>query len=170
VLSLLGAPVGDGTPELLQTTFPGTGERTVDVLARVAPGQLVHVECQTRPEPGMALRMLDYRFRIMQAHPKERLRQYVLVLGEGAIADYDDPEARFRSGFETIYLRERDPAELLTDPRLAPFAALAGDAASAKDSSDRGLAFDPRTRRAAHRRTAAPQHGAGRHPAGPQYD
>jgi hypothetical protein len=69
--------------------------------------------------------MIGYRASIMRSHPGKQISQYVIVLGEGRVRSADDPENGFTLGLRTIYLRECDPAPLLSVPGLAPLAVLA---------------------------------------------
>jgi hypothetical protein len=67
--------------------------------------------------------MLVYRGLILREHPSQRLTQYVIVLGDGRVRshpDLRDLEARLT----VIYLRDLDPATLLSHPGLVPLAVL----------------------------------------------
>lgn len=91
------------------------------------------MEYETNVRAGFSRRMVEYRGRVLKRHPGERVRQYVLVLGDGDVDSCDDAEIGFALGLTPIYLREYDPAAFLTDPAAAPFAVLAaGDAQQRK--------------------------------------
>jgi hypothetical protein len=107
-----------------------------DLLCSAGPFQLMHVEYETSPGPDLARRMLEYRARIMKHYPDAQFTQYVIVLGNGVVKGHDDLE---RFGFvldlRVIYLRERDPAEFLTIPELAPLAVLARGSRAVRERS-----------------------------------
>lgn len=127
VLASLGLPVR-GPAALLRTEFPSPS-RVIRGDAVVGVGdELVHLEYERRPGPGMARRMLEYRSQIVNRHPDKRLWQYVLVLGDGLVDSCDDNVTGFTLGLRTVYLREQDPARFLVHPASAPLAVLcAGD-------------------------------------------
>ena len=110
--------------ERLSESLPASG-RFVDLLARTAPGRLVHVEFVTAVEPDLPYRMLEYRARIMRLHLGEVITQVVLVIGTGTMPEVltngDDLTARCHP----VHVRDVDPAELLATPALAPLAPLA---------------------------------------------
>jgi hypothetical protein len=97
-----------------------------DLLAGVGDDLLLHVEYESRSSGEIVRRMYDYRGRIMREHPGKRLEQYVIVLARGKVTGYADLELHgFALDLHVICLREHRPAEFLTRPLLAPFAALA---------------------------------------------
>jgi hypothetical protein len=123
--AVLGVPIDPAVPgagSRLPSTFPGT-TRTPDLLVRLRPGQLLHVEYQTTAGRGLALRMLGYRAAIMDAHAGEALTQKVVVLGDGTLDSID--HEGFRLGCGVVHLRDLPPADLLTRSSLAPLAVLA---------------------------------------------
>jgi hypothetical protein len=135
VLTWLKVPV-HGAVVPLPTEFTANS-RQLDLLAAVGPNNLVHVEFETSPTPDVAVRILDYRAQVMKQYPGKRLRQVLVVLATGPVASCDDPENGFYLGLNTVYLRDRDPAEFLADPALAPFTVLA---AGDRESRRRSLA------------------------------
>jgi hypothetical protein len=120
---LLGVEVV-GEPKVLPSVFSASS-LTVDLLLRVAPGRLVHVEYVRAATRDLVTRMLGYRWVVMRDHPDDLLSQHVVVLGEGRVRGHDDPA---RTGFwldlNVVYLREVEAARLLADVSLAPLAAL----------------------------------------------
>lgn len=108
----------------LSEALPATTQH-VDLLVESDPGQLAHVEFVRTVEPDLQVRMLEYRARIMRLHPGSSLRQHVVVLGPGDVPGRARDGAEFWLRLHVTYLRERDPAELLASPSLAPLAALA---------------------------------------------
>jgi predicted transposase/invertase (TIGR01784 family) len=107
-----------------------------DLVVQVGSDHVIHVEFETNPNRDLIRRMLDYRARLMHEYPGCRVNQYVVVLGRGSVADFDDLE---RFGFtldvHVVYLRDKDPTELLTKPLLAPFAVLAGGSRSEREQA-----------------------------------
>jgi hypothetical protein len=121
---LLNIPV-DGEPELLPSEFPAWSKR-LDLLIRVAPRRLAHVEYARRGEKAVVTQMLWYRCLVMRKYPDHHLDQYVLVLGGGRVRGHDDLEGRgFALKLALSYLREQDAQWFLNRPPLAPLAVLA---------------------------------------------
>jgi hypothetical protein len=75
---LLRVPV-NGEPEALSAEFTLTA-MSVDLLARVGPGRLLHIEYARRASRDLVARMLIYRGLIMQQHPKHHVSQHILVV------------------------------------------------------------------------------------------
>ena len=96
-----------------------------DLIAQTAPGHLTHVEFVRTPGTGLASRMLEYRARIMALHPGHTLTQHVVVLAQGTVPPLLHDGTEFTLRLHVTYLRDHDPASLLTDPALAPLAVLA---------------------------------------------
>jgi hypothetical protein len=97
----------------------------VDLPARVGENLLAHVEFTSTPTPDMAQRMLEYRARIMRWQPGTVLTQYVVVLAGGTVPEQLVNGDDFAMRLHVVYLRDHEPADLLTDPALAPLAVLA---------------------------------------------
>jgi hypothetical protein len=96
-----------------------------DLLISAGKNRLMHIEYETSPRRGLVARMFNYRARIMTLYPQARFSQYIIVLGNGRVHGHDDLRNGFILDLRVIYLRERDPAEFLEDPVLAPLAVLA---------------------------------------------
>jgi len=96
-----------------------------DLLITAGKSRLMHVEYETSPRKGLVARMFNYRARIMSLYPKTRLTQHVIVLENGRVRGHDDVRNGFLLDLRIMYVRERDPAEFLADPVLAPLAVLA---------------------------------------------
>ncbi|HST84303.1 MAG TPA: hypothetical protein VLL08_21380 [Kineosporiaceae bacterium] len=113
-----------GAPEVLPASFPAV-TKSADLLLRVGPGRLAHIEYARQATSDLVPRMLGYRSLIMLAHLGEQLTQYIVVLGGGRVRGHDDPTTqRFWLDLKVLYLRELDPAACLADAALAPLAAL----------------------------------------------
>jgi hypothetical protein len=120
---ILGVPV-NGEPVALSTEFKMT-KRAVDLLARVGPGRLMHVECTIRATQTLVARMLVYRGLIMQSHPKHHISQHIVVLGDGTVRGYDDFAGNgFALDLNLLYLRSADPQAFLDRAGFAPLAIL----------------------------------------------
>jgi predicted transposase YdaD len=104
----------------------------VDLIAAVDHNRLAHIEFVRRPEPDLPRRMLAYRSRIMNRHPKATLTQHVLVLAGGTVPTTltDGPDLTLH--LHVTYLRDTDPRTLLAHPSLAPLAVLARADSSAE--------------------------------------
>jgi len=118
----LQVPV-EGTPQFVSGSFPSETLYT-DLLARVGPGRLLHLEYMVRPDADVPVRMLGYRAQIMRRNPGMQVTQIAVVLGEGNLGDLVDPATGFRLGLRAIMVRDADPQVLLADPGLAPLAVL----------------------------------------------
>jgi hypothetical protein len=110
---LLGIPF-TGTPQILPADFP-VGKLSVDLLLRVGPKQIAHVEYTRKATGDMVARMMIYRGLIQRAYPKHHITQHILVLGDGSVRGHDQPD---RYGFSlhlnVVYLRRHDPASFST--------------------------------------------------------
>ena len=107
----------------LSEALPATTQH-VDLLVASGPGRLAHVEFVRRVEPDLALRMLEYRVRIMRLHPDTDVRQHVVVLGAGHVAGEFAFGGQLRFSVDVTHVRDRDPAEMLANASLAPLAPL----------------------------------------------
>ncbi len=119
----LGAGL-DGQAELLSGSFPAQTLHA-DLLVRLGPQRLLHVEYMRDAQPDLSVRMAGYRFRIMEKHPGHGIQQFAIILGDGHVISCDDPHNGFFLGLRTIYLRDCPPEPLLAQPALAPLAVLA---------------------------------------------
>jgi hypothetical protein len=124
----LGVPVAGGRAEpiRLSESVPVASTRAVDLLLAAGPGVVVHVEFQTKADPGFALRMLDYwiRLRALPELEGRTIHQHVVFLGRGRLpAGLVAPGLDFRYPVHRVI--DEDPALFLVDPSMAPFAALA---------------------------------------------
>ena len=98
-----------------------------DALLLQAEDTILHVEFQTRPDPEIPFRMLDYCMRIYRRFPKRQLLQVVVYLKPSQSADvYQDvfELPRTRHEFDIIRMWEQPYSELLTKPGLLPLAIL----------------------------------------------
>ncbi len=129
----LGIVADPGTVRLSEALPSAT--QYADLLVGAGPGQLAQVEFVRRPARDLAARMLEYRARIMRLEPSAGLRQHVVVLAEGLVANELSDGDRFFARFDVTYVREESPAWLLSQAGLAPLASLGKVARS----SDRPL-------------------------------
>ena len=144
-------------PEILNSEFLAE-TRTADLIAKIGPRRILHVEYVRKLEPNLAARITNYRSHIMREHPRMSISQYAVVLGRGRVESCDDPETGFALGLREVYLRDCDPATFLGTPDLAPLAVLAGGdqqtRAQALIDSLRIAEEQPEDRRAAMREAA----------------
>ena len=120
---LLGIPVV-GEPVALSGEFP-MRKRAVDLVARVGPRRLLHVEYVTAVSWRLVPKMLLYRGLIMSRHKFHHVTQYVVVLGRGTVRGHDDYAVNeFRLNLHPFYLRDADPEQFLNDAHFAPLAIL----------------------------------------------
>jgi hypothetical protein len=96
-----------------------------DLITRVGPGRLAHVEFVRRPTADLPYRMLEYRARIMRREPGVSVSQYVVLLGEGSTDERMVDDHGMALDFTVVRLRDHDPAAFLTSASLAPLAVLA---------------------------------------------
>jgi hypothetical protein len=95
-----------------------------DLLTTAGKNRLMHIEYETSPRKSLVPRMFNYRARIMTLYPKTRLTQHVIVLGNGRVRGHDDVSNGFILDLRIVYLRDRDAAEFLQNPVMAPLAVL----------------------------------------------
>ena len=108
---------------------------TADLLTTAGKNRLMHIEYETSPRRGLIARMFNYRARIMMLYPRTRLTQHVIVLGNGRVRGHDDESNGFILHLHVVYLREREAADYLKDPVLAPFAVLTRGRRAARERS-----------------------------------
>jgi hypothetical protein len=114
-------------PVVLSTSFAyPVGALYADLVMRVGPGRLVHIECERKLSADeMVARMLGYRGVIQRRHRGEVLSQYLLVLEGGRVSEFIDPVLSwFWRRLGVLFLRDVDPEMLLAEPSLAPLAVL----------------------------------------------
>jgi hypothetical protein len=120
---LLGVPI-TVSPQAINATFPAT-TFSADLLARVGPNRLMHVEYVRKGSDELVPRMLIYRGLILRDHPKHVVSQHVIVLGEGRVQGHDDfAKHGFTMDLHVLYLRDADPQRFLGHPNFAPLAVL----------------------------------------------
>lgn len=99
-----------------------------DALILLQSKQLVlHIEFQTRPDPKISSRMLDYFIRIHQRFPKKEIRQFVLYLKKTNSKLVQQTSFQFQKTshhFDVIRLWEYPPDNFLSKLGLLPFAVL----------------------------------------------
>lgn len=119
----LGIPADPGAIRLGEA-LPAT-TRSTDLLVGCGPGLVAQLEVVHEPDEDLPWRLLEYRARLHRREPGVRLSQHVLVLGGGSAPGILDDGAEVWARFHVTHLREQDPADLLADPALAPWACLA---------------------------------------------
>lgn len=87
---LLGLDIEDDSVELLPTEKHRIELRHADLVVRVRQRDsqehfILHVEIQNSNDAQMSLRMLRYYTDIQLAYPSERIRQYMVYIGEGGL-------------------------------------------------------------------------------------
>ena len=113
-----------GEIEHLPSEFPSWSKRA-DLLLRVGPRRLAHVEYAYRGDKTIVPQMLWYRCLIMRKFGQDVLDQYVVVLGSGKVRGHDDFEGKgFALKLGLVYLRERDPKWFMDRPSMVPLAVL----------------------------------------------
>jgi hypothetical protein len=122
----IAVSTGGGQPELLSASF-ASPERTLhaDLLLRVGPTRLVHVEYERRPSVDLIARMFVYLLAILNHHSGAKVSQHVVVLGTREIREYPGTAVHvFWKSVSVCFLRDVDPARFLKEVSLAPMAAL----------------------------------------------
>ncbi|PZO15790.1 MAG: hypothetical protein DCF25_13115 [Leptolyngbya foveolarum] len=102
--------------------------RADSVIFLQAENIILHLEFQTRADPKMPFRMLDYCVRLHRQFPDKELRQFVIYLKPSRAASvYQDvfELPRTRHEFDAIRLWEQPAEQFLSDAGLLPFAPLA---------------------------------------------
>ncbi len=89
---------------------------------------ILHLEFQTRPDPEIPFRMLDYWTRAQRKFPTRQIKQIVIYLtpSESSLVYQNYYQAtKTRHEFELIRLWETEPRTLLQNAGTIPFAVLA---------------------------------------------
>lgn len=98
--------------------MPTTRNLRADSVGRDEANALVQVECQTRNDPKMAVRMLNYGAWLLEDEGVFPL-QYVLYIGSGPLTMPDAVSAeRLHYSYVLVDLRELDGEPLLASPDL----------------------------------------------------
>jgi hypothetical protein len=125
---VFGIPVtlDSAAPELLSGSLVVPDkEFRADLVMRIGPGRLAHLEYERRPSGNLVERVLHYRSLIMLRNRKAILNQLVIVLGRGSIEDHPDPVMRmFWRTVRLTFMPDLDPAVFLNNVSLAPCAVL----------------------------------------------
>ena len=123
---LLGEPVS--LIELKPTELSSEPIRADSIVLLQSTETILHIEFQTRPDPDMPFRMLDYCVRIYRRFPNKKLRQVVIYLKPTQSQEvYRDTFElpRTRHEFDIVRLWEQPSSALLSSPGLLPLAVLA---------------------------------------------
>ncbi|NER24542.1 MAG: Rpn family recombination-promoting nuclease/putative transposase [Symploca sp. SIO1C2] len=122
---LLGKPIT--LTQLSPTELSLEPIRADSLILLQSENMVLHLEFQTKPNPDIPFRMIDYRCRVYRRFPKKSMRQVVIYLCQS-----DSPLVhqntfsipRTRHEFEVIRLWEQPTGAFLGSPGLLPFAAL----------------------------------------------
>ncbi|PZV13226.1 MAG: flagellar assembly protein H [Leptolyngbya sp.] len=88
---------------------------------------VLHLEFQTRPDPDIPFRMLDYRARVYRKYPNKIMRQVVIYLkqtGSDLVRQTSFQLEQTRHEFAVVRLWEQPATLFLQYPGLIPFATL----------------------------------------------
>ncbi len=88
---------------------------------------ILHLEFQTKPDPAIPFRMLDYWTRAKRKFPHHYLKQIVIYLtprDTAVVYQNYYQEERTRHEFDIVRLWEREASALLDNPGTLPFAVL----------------------------------------------
>lgn len=88
---------------------------------------VLHLEFQTRPDPDIPFRMLDYRARVYRKYPDKTMRQVVIYLkqtGSDLVRQTSFQLEQTRHEFAVVRLWEQPATLFLQYPGLIPFATL----------------------------------------------
>ncbi|MDE3195345.1 MAG: hypothetical protein KGN84_03310 [Acidobacteriota bacterium] len=116
--SVLGEWVGVRVARWHNTELPVASLRRVDLLGEDEQGNLIHIELQSRNDPGMALRMAEYALSIYRAQGRFP-RQVVLYVGPerlGMDCELAAEDVSFRCRIADI--RELNAEVLLASERI----------------------------------------------------
>ena len=103
----------------LNVELPKVNNLRVDQLGRLPDGQLIHIDCQTQNDGGIAMRMAEYFFGIWRLHGGIPL-QIVLYIGEKPMRMKNTiAVAGLTYRFHLIDIRELDGEPLLASPNLS---------------------------------------------------
>ncbi|MBD2186997.1 DUF4351 domain-containing protein [Pseudanabaena mucicola] len=95
-----------------------------------AEGLLLHLEFQTKSDPQIPFRMLDYWVRGKRRFPDKKIRQVVIYLkttSSDLVFQNKFEEDTTHHQFEVIRLWEQEPSEFLESSGMLPFAILVND-------------------------------------------
>lgn len=123
---LLGKPIE--MTQLEPTELSLDPIRADSVMFLEADNTILHIEFQTRPDPKIPFRMLDYFVRIYRQFPEREIHQVVIYLKPSRSlsvyqSTFEQPHTRHE--FHIIRLWEQPTEPFLSEDGLLPFAALA---------------------------------------------
>ncbi|MDV2995097.1 MAG: hypothetical protein N4J56_004751 [Chroococcidiopsis sp. SAG 2025] len=101
--------------------------RTDALILLESDESVLHLEFQTRPDPDIPFRMLDYRARVYRRYRDKMMRQVVIYLkqtGSDLVQQTSFTLERTRHDFDVVRLWEQPDDLFLQSPGLLPFAAL----------------------------------------------
>ncbi|MBS1824384.1 MAG: DUF4351 domain-containing protein [Acidobacteria bacterium] len=102
----------------LNVELPQTRMRRIDLLADLANGELFHLELQTRNDPNIGRRLLEYRLLIEDALRREP-EQMVLYVGWEPMRMPSALNRRnLRFDYSMVDIRDLDPKDLAASDRI----------------------------------------------------
>jgi predicted transposase/invertase (TIGR01784 family) len=122
---LLGEPVP--LTELSPTELSLEPIRADALMLLQSPEQILHLEVQTRPDPNIPFRMLDYRVRGHRRYPQKTMRQVVVYLKQTEsplVHQTTFSLENTQHQFQAIRLWEQPLDTFLAKPGLLPLAVL----------------------------------------------
>lgn len=122
---LLGGPIS--LTELKPSELSLEPIRTDALILLESDESVLHLEFQTRPDPDIPFRMLDYRARVYRRYRNKMMRQVVIYLkqtGSDLVQQSSFTLERTRHDFDVVRLWEQPDDLFLQYPGLLPFAAL----------------------------------------------
>jgi len=122
---LLGEPIS--LTELKPTELSLEPIRADSLILLQSEEIVLHLEFQTRPDPAIPFRMLDYRIRVYRKFPDKQMRQIVIYLLPTSSemvyqTTFDIPNTKHQ--FEVIRLWEQAPEVFQQSVGLLPLAIL----------------------------------------------
>lgn len=122
---LLGSPTS--LIELSPTELSSEPIRADSLILQQSENLVLHIEFQTKADPEIPFRMIDYRLRVYRKFPKKQMRQIVIYL-QKSNSDLVQQNYFSLSGtrheFQIIRLWEQPTEIFLNTPGLLPFAVL----------------------------------------------
>ncbi|MFN7933549.1 MAG: hypothetical protein U0R19_09490 [Bryobacteraceae bacterium] len=117
-LRLLEHLSGSTVRNWLNVELPQTRMRRIDLLADLANGQLFHLELQTRNDPSIGRRLLEYRLLIEDALHREP-EQMVLYVGWEPLRMPNALDRRnLHFEYSLVDIRDLDPKDLASSDRM----------------------------------------------------
>lgn len=117
-LRLLEHLAGSTVRNWLNVELPQTRMRRIDLLADLANGQLFHLELQTRNDPNIGRRLLEYRLLIEDALQREPEQMVLYVGWERMRMPSVLNRKNLRFDYSLVDIRDLDPKDLASSERI----------------------------------------------------